>query len=39
MLGQGRRLFPAGSGPARLGCLSAERVGAAVLTRHGRAAR
>ncbi|MER6565552.1 dihydrofolate reductase family protein [Streptomyces sp. NPDC001093] len=39
VLGQGRRLFPAGSEPAGLECLSAERVGAAVLTRHGRAAR
>ncbi|MGV4984148.1 dihydrofolate reductase family protein [Streptomyces sp. NPDC001709] len=39
VLGQGRRLFPAGSPPAALECLSAERVGAAVLTRHGRAAR
>lgn len=39
VLGQGRRLFPAGSGPAELECLSAERVGAAVLTRHARAAR
>ncbi|MFI6357434.1 dihydrofolate reductase family protein [Streptomyces sp. NPDC050743] len=39
VLGQGRRLFPAGSEPVELECLSAERVGAAVLTRHGRAAR
>ncbi|AOR33835.1 riboflavin biosynthesis protein RibD [Streptomyces fodineus] len=39
VLGQGRRLFPAGSEPAEPECLSAERVGAAVLTRHGRAAR
>ncbi|MGW0207179.1 dihydrofolate reductase family protein [Streptomyces sp. NPDC003233] len=39
VLGQGRRLFPAGSEPADLECLSAERVGDAVLTRHGRAAR
>ncbi|MGW5428216.1 dihydrofolate reductase family protein [Streptomyces sp. NPDC004059] len=39
VLGQGRRLFPAGGEPAEWECLSAERVGAAVLTRHGRAAR
>ncbi|MER6265038.1 dihydrofolate reductase family protein [Streptomyces sp900105245] len=38
VLGQGRPLFPAGSPPAGLQCLSAERVGAAVLTRYGRAA-
>ncbi|WP_093475484.1 dihydrofolate reductase family protein [Streptomyces sp. 5112.2] len=38
VLGQGRPLFPAGSPPAGLECLSAERVGAAVLTRYGRAA-
>ncbi|MCC5480032.1 hypothetical protein ACFV2N_18510 [Streptomyces sp. NPDC059680] len=37
--GQGRRLFPAGREPAGPECLSAERVGAAVLTRPGRAAR
>ena len=39
VLGEGRRLFPAGSPPAGLECLSAERVGAAVLTRHRRATR
>ncbi|WP_432025447.1 dihydrofolate reductase family protein [Streptomyces sp. 1222.5] len=38
VLGQGRPLFPAGSPPAGLECLSAERVGAAVLTRYRRAA-
>ena len=39
ILGTGERLFPAGSPPAHLECLSAERSGAAVLTRYGRAAR
>ncbi|SOD86032.1 dihydrofolate reductase family protein [Streptomyces sp. Ag109_G2-15] len=39
VLGEGRRLFPAGGPPADLECLSAERVGAAVLTRYGRVAR
>ncbi|MFI1524808.1 dihydrofolate reductase family protein [Kitasatospora cineracea] len=39
VLGTGRRLFPAGSPPAELECLSAERVGAAVLARYRRAAR
>ncbi|MGW7525621.1 EthD family reductase [Streptomyces sp. NPDC054783] len=37
--GQGRRLFPAGGEPAGPECMSAERVGAAVLTRHGMTAR
>jgi len=37
-LGTGERLFPAGR-PTYLECLSAERSGAAVLTRYGRAAR
>ncbi len=39
ILGTGDRLFPAGSPPADLECLSAERSGAAVLARYGRAAR
>ncbi|MER5909284.1 dihydrofolate reductase family protein [Streptomyces sp. NPDC001982] len=39
VLGAGRRLFPAVGPPADLECLSAERVGAAVLTRYRRAAR
>jgi dihydrofolate reductase len=39
ILGTGERLFPAGSPPAYLRCLSAERSGAAVLARYGRAAR
>jgi dihydrofolate reductase len=39
ILGAGERLFPAGGPPAYLECLSAERAGAAVLTRYGRAAR
>jgi dihydrofolate reductase len=39
ILGTGERLFPAGRPPAYLECLSAERAGAAVLTRYGRAAR
>ena len=38
VLGTGRRLFPAGAAPAQLECLSAERVGAVVLARYGRAA-
>ena len=38
-LGTGERLFPAGGEPAYPQCLSAERSGAAVLTRYGRAAR
>ena len=37
-LGTGERLFPADR-PTYLECLSAERSGAAVLTRYGRAAR
>jgi dihydrofolate reductase len=39
ILGTGERLFPAGTVPAHLECLSAERSGAAVLGRYGRAAR
>jgi dihydrofolate reductase len=39
ILGTGERLFPAGGAPAYLECLSAERAGAAVLARYGRAAR
>jgi dihydrofolate reductase len=39
ILGTGERLFPVGSLPADLECLSAERSGAAVLARYGRAAR
>ncbi|MFJ5220838.1 dihydrofolate reductase family protein [Streptomyces sp. NPDC088354] len=39
VLGAGERLFPADGPPAHLECLSAERAGAAVLTRYGRAAR
>ncbi|GAA4573589.1 dihydrofolate reductase family protein [Planotetraspora kaengkrachanensis] len=39
ILGAGERLFPAGGPPAYLECLSAERVGAAVLARYTRAAR
>ncbi|GLX00009.1 sigma-70 family RNA polymerase sigma factor [Microtetraspora sp. NBRC 16547] len=39
ILGTGERLFPAGGSPTYLECLSAERVGAAVLARYGRAAR
>jgi dihydrofolate reductase len=39
VLGTGERLFPTGGEPAYLQCLSAERSGAAVLTRYGRAAR
>ncbi|MET9084790.1 dihydrofolate reductase family protein [Streptomyces sp. NPDC004237] len=37
VLGAGRPLFPAGGPPAELECVSAERVGAAVLTRYRRA--
>ena len=36
VLGTGERLFPAGGPPAYLECLSAERTGAAVLSRYGR---
>jgi dihydrofolate reductase len=39
ILGTGEQLFPAGGQPAYLECLSAERVGAAVLARYARAAR
>jgi RibD domain-containing protein len=39
ILGTGERLFPTGSPPAHLKCLSAEQAGAAVLARYGRAAR
>jgi dihydrofolate reductase len=39
ILGTGERLFPVGSPPATLECLSAERSGAAVLARYRRAAR
>ena len=39
ILGTGERLFPAGRPPTYLECLSAERAGAAVLARYGRAAR
>jgi dihydrofolate reductase len=39
ILGTGERLFSAGGPPAYLECLSAERAGAAVLARYGRAAR
>ena len=38
VLGEGRRLFPAGGPPAYLETTSAERAGAAVLTRYRRAA-
>jgi dihydrofolate reductase len=38
-LGTGERLFPAGRPPVYMECLSAERAGAAVLARYGRAAR
>ena len=38
ILGTGDRLFPAGSPPVYLECLSAERAGAAVLAQYGRAA-
>jgi dihydrofolate reductase len=37
VLGTGERLFPAGRPPIYLECLSAERAGAAVLARYGRA--
>lgn len=37
ILGTGERLFPAGSPPVYLECLSAEPAGAAVLTRYRRA--
>lgn len=36
ILGTGARLFPAGGPPAHLECLSAERVGAAVLASYRR---
>lgn len=39
VLGTGDRLFPANGPHVALECLSAEQVGAAVLTRHRRAAR
>ncbi|GLY71608.1 dihydrofolate reductase family protein [Amycolatopsis taiwanensis] len=39
VLGTGRRLFPTDTSPAYLECLSAEQVGAAVLSRYGKAAR
>jgi dihydrofolate reductase len=39
ILGAGERLFPGGGPPVHLECLSAERSGAAVLARYGRAAR
>jgi dihydrofolate reductase len=39
ILGTGERLFPAGGPPAYLQCLSAEKAGAAVLTRYARAGR
>jgi dihydrofolate reductase len=39
VLGTGDRLFPAGGSHTELECLSAEQVGAAVLTRHRMAAR
>ena len=38
-LGAGERLFPAGGPPVHLECLSAERAGAAVFARYGRAPR
>jgi dihydrofolate reductase len=38
ILGAGERLFPAGSPPAHLECLAAERSGAAVFTRFAQAA-
>jgi dihydrofolate reductase len=38
ILGAGDRLFPAGSPPAHLECLSAERSGATVLARYGKTA-
>jgi len=39
VLGNGDRLFPDGSPPAYMECLSAEQSGAAVLARYGRAQR
>jgi dihydrofolate reductase len=39
ILGTGERLFPDGSPPAYLECLSAEQAGAAVLARYGRTRR
>jgi dihydrofolate reductase len=39
ILGTGERLFPGAAAPAHLECLSAERAGAAVLARYGRATR
>ncbi|MDX6330040.1 MAG: hypothetical protein QOI83_2423 [Streptomycetaceae bacterium] len=39
ILGTGQRFFSADGPPAHLECLSAERVGAAVLARYARAAR
>ncbi len=39
ILGTGERLIAIGGPPAYLECLSAERAGAAVLARYGRAAR
>jgi dihydrofolate reductase len=39
VLGTGERLFPAGGPPAQLACLSAEQVGAAILTRYTKANR
>ncbi|QWF83694.1 dihydrofolate reductase family protein [Amycolatopsis sp. CA-230715] len=38
VLGSGERLFPEGTAPKFLECVSAEQAGAAVLTRYGRAA-
>ena len=39
ILGTGKRLFPDGGTPVHLECLSADRPGAAVLARYGRASR
>jgi len=39
IVGSGERLFPAGSPPAYLECLSAEQAGAVILARYARAAR
>ncbi len=39
ILGTGDRLFPSGSPPVYLECLSAEQAGAAVLAQYGRATR
>ncbi|MBO2458039.1 dihydrofolate reductase family protein [Actinomadura violacea] len=36
VLGTGEHLFPAGGPPVHLECLSAEKIGAAVLTRYAR---